>query len=290
MEYPDLIKSLIVCFQRLPVLILGILFSIPASADDFNDFDCLIEPDVSIALSSPVDGIVESVLVEKSDLVQKGQVLAQLESSVEEATVELAREKATNDDDIHSKQIKLEFAQRRKSRAETLRKKNAISIDEKEQADTEVKLALMELKKAKTNKRLAELELKRAMVNLEQRTIKSTISGVVVERLLQPGESVEDRPILKIAQIDPLRVEVIAPASMFGKIQRGMQAKVYPEYPSGSAYEASVNLVDQVVDAASGSFGVSLMLPNPEHKLVGGLKCKLSFVASEGLATSFRWE
>ena len=290
MDYPKPIKLL--AGHSLPFFlsIFVFIFSHPTSANESNNFDCLIEPEVFIELSSPVNGIVESFLVEKSDFIKKGQVLASLESSVEKATVDLAREKAISEEDIKSKQVKLDFAKRRLNRVEKLYKRNAISIDEKEQADTEVKLAEIELKKARRNKRLAELELKRAKVNLEQRSIKSTISGVVVDRLLEPGESVEDRPILKLAQIDPLRVEVIAPANMIGLIKPGMKASVYPEHPAGSRYEATVSLVDMVVDAASGSFGVSLTLPNPESKLVGGLNCKLNFVTNDGLASTFTWK
>jgi len=257
--------------------VLACACSFPLYANDNLEFDCLIEPDVSVELSSSVDGIVESILVNKSDFVEKGQVLARLESSVEQATVLLAKIKASSDDDIEAKRTKYSFAKKQKTRAQKLYKKHAISIDEKQKVETEVQLAWYELEKAKTNKRLAELELKRAEANLAKRTIRSTITGVVVDRLLEPGESVDDRPILTLAKIDPLRVELIAPARLFGQTEPGMTALVFPEFPIGAQYEAVVGQVDKIVDAASGSFGISLTLPNPDLKVVGGLNCKLSF-------------
>ena len=50
----------------------------------------------------------------------------------------------------------------------------------------------------------------------------SPLNGVVVERFLGPGERVGNEKILKIAQIDPLNVEVIAPMEMFGSVRVGM--------------------------------------------------------------------
>ena len=40
---------------------------------------------------------------------------------------------------------------------------------------------------------------------------------------------------------------------------------------------AKVSIVDRVVDASSGTFGVRLELPNPGHRLPGGLKCRVRF-------------
>lgn len=40
-------------------------------------------------------------------------------------------------------------------------------------------------------------------------------------------------------------------------------------------HRARVTVVDRVVDAASGTFGVRLALPNPGHRIPAGLKCKV---------------
>lgn len=57
----------------------------------------------------------------------------------------------------------------------------------------------------------------------------------------------------------------------------GMRAKVIPEAPIGGQYTAEVKIVDKVIDAASGTFGVRLELPNPNYRLPAGLKCKVIF-------------
>jgi multidrug efflux pump subunit AcrA (membrane-fusion protein) len=98
-----------------------------------------------------------------------------------------------------------------------------------------------------------------------------------MERFLSPGEYIEDQPVVKLAQIHPLHVEVFAPVELLGAVKVGMQAEVVPENPVGKVYKAKVTIVDRVIDAASGTFGVRLELPNPKYKLPAGLKCRVTF-------------
>ena len=91
------------------------------------------------------------------------------------------------------------------------------------------------------------------------------------------GESVSDRTIMKLAKVDPLKVELIAPTEYFGLIKKGMKVEIYPEQPSNQIFTATVTIVDQLIDPASGSFTVRMLLPNPEDKLVGGVNCLANF-------------
>lgn len=68
------------------------------------------------------------------------------------------------------------------------------------------------------------------------------------------------------------------PKELFGSIRKKMVAEVSLEKPVGGIYKASVIVVDQVIDAGSGTFGVRLKLPNPNNKIPAGLKCKLRFL------------
>jgi multidrug efflux pump subunit AcrA (membrane-fusion protein) len=99
----------------------------------------------------------------------------------------------------------------------------------------------------------------------------------VVERYLHEGERVEDKPVVKVATVDPLRVEVIVPSSHFNKIKQGMTASVKPEMADVELRSAKVVVVDRMIDAASNSFRVRLELPNPGNELPPGLRCKVEF-------------
>ena len=100
---------------------------------------------------------------------------------------------------------------------------------------------------------------------------------MVVERYVSPGEYVDSQPLLRVAQIDPLRVEVIVPAQMFGRIIPGMTAIIVPELAQYGEQTATVTIVDKVIDAASSTFGVRLELPNAEQQMPSGLRCLVRF-------------
>jgi multidrug efflux pump subunit AcrA (membrane-fusion protein) len=127
------------------------------------------------------------------------------------------------------------------------------------------------------SKQLASLELKEATAIVDRKSIKSPVTGVVVERYLSPGEYVEAEPVVQVAQINPLKVELILGIEFFGSIKEGMVAVVKPAAPLGGEYTARVKLVDKIVDAASSTFRVTLELPNPRYQVMPGFKCKVIF-------------
>jgi len=240
-------------------------------------FDCVIEPHMLTDVSSPVDGIVDEINVERGDLVKKDQVLVQLDSRVELATVAYARRRAEANAQVRANKASAEFSQRRHDRVMTLYESKALSFDQMDETDTQKRLAKLELDRARENLELARLDLARAQASLNQRTITSPVDGVVVERFLSPGESVEEKPILRIAQVDPLRVEVIVPVAHINDIVVGQQAVVAPEDPINDQYQATVTIVDRVADAASGTFRVRLTVPNPNFEIPAGLRCTVQF-------------
>ena len=238
------IKKMPLIKMLFPVLMATAL---PAQA---QDFECLLEPHEVVKVSSPVAGLLAAVNVERGDQVSKGEVIARLKSDVEQAAVDSARARA-------------EFGQRKVVRNEELIQQKLISPSEKDELETD--------------SRVAQLELQEAETVLEQRTIKSPIYGVVVERFLSAGEFVQSDPILKIAQLNPLNVEVIVPVNRLGNIHKGMKAVVRPQALVDGDFKAQVVIVDRVIDAASGTVGVRLELPNPDYRIPAGLKCTVTF-------------
>lgn len=255
-------------------LLACVLAATPARSDEV---DCLIEPWSTITLSAAIEGVVEEVMVDRGDFVEKGQVVARLESSVERESVELARLRARAQGEILSGQARVEFATTSLDRQKSLGERDVVSQSALDEASSSLRVAEAQLLAAREAQREAELDLRRTAAVLERRTIKSPLDGVVMERILSPGEYADPPQILKLAQIDPLRVEVFAPLSLYGRIEQGMLAEILPEAPVGGSYQATVTVVDRVIDAASGTFVVHLELPNPEHQLPAGLNCRARF-------------
>ncbi len=253
-------------------------FAAQASAVAIPQLDCVVEPHMVIDLSTQIDSIVETIYVERGDVVEKDQILVTLDSGVERAAVESARARADANSDIRAGQVNVAFAERREERVQSLLEDDAVSTDQFDEVETETRLARLQLDQAEEATRIAHLELQRAEETLRRHTIRSPIDGVVVQRYLSPGESVRFQPMLRLAQIDPLRVEVIVPVSAFGKITVGQRAIIQPEEPMVGNYQAEVTIVDRVADAASGTFRVALDLPNPDYSLPSGLKCMVQFL------------
>jgi len=241
------------------------------------ELDCLIKPEMYVELSSPVESVLEELLVEIGDSVVTGQPLAQLEASVERARVRLARLQAKSLSDVANGKEQLRYAKQYHQRMKDLLVQNSVSQYEADKAETEVALAQIELNKAEEQRRIAQVNLELAQSQLALRTIRSPIDGIVVDRYAMVGESVAGRIIMKLAKVHPLKVELIVPTEYFGLIRRGMEVEIHPEQPANQVFKATVTIVDQLIDPASGSFTVRMELPNPDDKLVGGVNCFASF-------------
>ncbi len=250
----------------------------PAAAGD-GALDCVVQPRSTIKLGSPEEGILEELLVTRGERVEKGQLLARLEMELERYSAELARLRAATDVEIRSGNTQLDFRRKEFKRVIELERKNVVAEKDYDQADVEQRLAELELEAAKTSQRLARVEYKRAKAHLERRSIRSPLDGIVVDVTLSPGEYVhEQAPLMTIAEIDPLYVEVFAPVARYGSISEGMTAAVEPEEPIGGSYSARVVVVDRVFDPASRTFGVRLELPNPDYALPAGMRCTVRFL------------
>ena len=230
-----------------------------AQGDPFafaQPLDCVINPSIVADLGSGAPGVLDRVRVERSDFVKAGDVVAELESGVEMAALELARARAAGFDS----QMNTALGQGWKPRYSDVGDRQA----------------------------LAELELQYAQESLKRRTIRSPIEGVVMKRFKVAGEHVEDQPVVRVAQIDPLYVEVAVPVERLGAVHQGMQAMVWTESAGDTKWQASVDRIDRIADTSSGTYGVRLSMNNPDHLVPVGLRCRIRFLPETraGLVTS----
>ncbi|UUZ66771.1 efflux RND transporter periplasmic adaptor subunit [Polaromonas sp. P2-4] len=171
-------------------------------------------------------------------------------------------------------QANADLGRQKLGRAKDLANQQFISHQALEQARAEAIVAENRLTQAREQRQVYAREHNLAQAQLEQRTIRSPISGVVVERYLAAGERVEEKPIYRIAVVNPLRVEVVLPAKAYADVRHGMNVMVTPEFPGAGPRQAKVTLVDRVIDGASNTFRIRLELPNADFSLPAGLRCK----------------
>ena len=235
---------------------------------------CLIEPDQVAEVGSQVIGVVERIEVERGATVKAGQPLLLLRASVERANAVAAQTRARVDADVLAAAANLGLADQKLKRAESLVAQGFVSEQATEQARGEAEVARQKLRQVGAQQRISQEEQRVAEAQLALRTVRSPLNGVVVERYINVGERVEERPLMRVAVINPLRVELMVPTAMYGSLAVGDRVAIRPELPGAEPVMAAVRHVDQVLDAASNTFRVRLTLPNPQLKLPAGLRCK----------------
>jgi RND family efflux transporter MFP subunit len=219
--------------------------------------------------------VIEQILVDRGDMVQRGQPVVALNAAVERAALALAQQRANQQGEVAATTGARQLAERELQRADELYRKKFVSGTYLDKQRAEAEVATGRSAEAAERRALAERELALASTQLAQRTLRSPITGVVVERSMALGEYVDQKPVLRIAAIDPLRVDVLVPAAAFGQVTLGMGATVVPELVDRRSLSATVKTVDRVIDAASNTFRVRLSLPNPGGTLPAGLRCKV---------------
>lgn len=240
---------------------------------------CLIEPEQVADVGSPVTGVIEALNVALGDNVEAGQAVVRLRADVERANANVALLRAQVDAEVKAAQANLDLARQKVRRTEQLLTQEFVSAQALEQARAETEVAAQKLKLAQSQQSIYAREEAVAQAQLNLRTLRSPIKGVVIERYSNLGERVEDKPVVRIAAIDPLRVSLMVPITQYGQLAVGNALVIRPDMPGAEPVKATVTYVDKVVDAASNSFRVRLSLPNPGNRLPGGLRCKADLVA-----------
>ncbi len=265
--------------QSISILSTGaVLLTKAALAAPLDPVSCLIEPYQTVELSTPVAGILAEVAVDRGDLVAAGQVVARLDSRVEALQRDLARARSTDGTQVAGLEARVAFLTDQAQRNADLAKRSALAANEAQKAGMEAELARQELERAKLDQTRATLELQQAEAVLAQRALVSPISGVVTERLLDPGEYQDGQShIVTVARLDVLRVEAFAPIAYFPQLAVGQQVTVTPEAPLDQPRPATIRVIDRVFDAATATFGLRMELDNADLSLPAGLRCTLSF-------------
>ena len=239
--------------------------------------DCLLQPNQVVQLGAATPGVLEAIDVDRGAIVRRGQVVARLAADVERANLQLVQNKASQTGDVQAAERSREFARRELVRTNRLIAENFVSKAAADKAETESQVSDDRLQQALERRKQAEYEARLAQVQVERKQIRASISGVVTDRFLSVGEYVDDKPILRIVETNPLRVEVVVPAQAIGKIQTGDRATVMPEVGAVREAFATVTVVDRVLEPASNTFRVRLALPNPDLKIPAGSRCRIDF-------------
>jgi RND family efflux transporter MFP subunit len=263
--------------MRIALAVGCVALALSAPAVEAAERSCLVTPKQAVDLGSATEGVISEFTVDRGDRVKRGQIVAYLSAGVEQANLDAAKMKASVDAVIKRREVELSIAQEKLDRREELFRRNVASKETYEQALLDEKVAEQALREARADIRSAEMEVARAEQILKTKRIESPVDGVVLQRVRSVGEyvSAQSPVVMKVAQLDPLYVELVLPVEAFGQIRVGTRADIEIEEPIRQIVSADIIVVDSVVDAASRTFGVRLRLPNPEYRLPAGVRCRV---------------
>ncbi|MEP0354902.1 efflux RND transporter periplasmic adaptor subunit [Paraglaciecola sp.] len=207
----------------------------------------VLEPKEEAFVVPRASGIIENIYVEEGDYVEKGQVLAQIEPRRYHLNLDRAKADLVG--------VEKELA-----------KINKVYSQKLVSDDTYDKLSA-QFESAKATLSLAELDLKEA-------TIVAPISGYIAERNAKVGnltESFQRARMFHIVQQKELYGIVYLPEKELSKVFKNQQATLILTALNDTTIKAYVERISPVIDATTGTFKVTLRVPNTNNQLKSGM-------------------
>ncbi len=243
-----------------------------AQSAQSNQLDAFTEPYRDIQIGAADTGTISELRVEEGKPVRFGQIVAKLDDRVMQANVTVARQAAASQGELEVAQIQLEGSQRRFDQLAALHGRNHASDQELLAVGSARDEAQARLNAFHELNARRQQELKQAEAQLARMTLTSPIDGVVLKCLKDVGEVVSpaDPAVLRIVQLDPLRVTASATIAQAQRLRVGQTTTVHL---GDSAQPAVVEAVSPVADVSSGTTTIHLRLSNPGHVFMAGVPC-----------------
>lgn len=226
-----------------------LLNSLPALAQEIQG---LVFPIKSVSVSSPVlQEVIDSVLVEEGNEVTEGQVLVQLRKDKEELVVQEA-ERLVETAEFVSKGMQSLFEQKMGSKDQAL--------------------------KAKTDQERAKIQLAIAKVQLKEKTVRAPLSGIVVKKYKEAGESVDRvEKLIDLVNIDQVYVQFYLDPKLLTSLREEQPVTVRINNLQEGEFTGKINFIDPRIDASSGLFRVKVLIENKDRRIKAGMRAMADF-------------
>ena len=194
-----------------------------------------LSPVKNVQVGSQISGIITDIKVDFNSRVKEGEVIAQMDPSTYERAVDQA------DAELANAKAALQLSEVEAKRAEQL---SASQLIPKSDADR----AQAELSQAKAVVRMREASLSRAKVDLERTTIYAPISGIVISRNVEPGQTVAasfNTPTLFLIANDlaKMQIEAMVSEADVGGVEEGQKVNFTVDAFSGRQFQGTVKQV-----------------------------------------------
>ncbi len=234
-----------------------------------------IEPVTSVTVGTQVSGIVAKLYVDYNSVVKKGQVIAELDKT------NLISELNTARANLSSAQSSATYEQANYNRYKTLYDKGLVSASEYESA-------LLSYRKAKEQVVTAQQSVQKAQTNLGYATITSPISGVVLSKSVEEGQTVaasfNTPELFTIAQdLTDMRVIADIDEADIGGVKDGQRVTFTVDAFPDDQFEGRVTQVRQQATTESNvvTYEVVISARNNDLKLKPGLTANVTIFTLE---------
>ncbi|MCG3180799.1 MAG: hypothetical protein BIFFINMI_03162 [Phycisphaerae bacterium] len=242
------------------------------------DLQGQLRPSKQVTLALSIAGVIAERTAEVGQRVRQGDLLARLDSELEEAALAIAKLKASSTHQVAAARLTMDQKAHDLERVKELQKKNAATAWELRQAELEVELAKVRMDYAKFQQDLEIQEARQAEVALKRRRLLAPWDGVISRTYKEAGEAVQEQaPVCELVNLDSLWVELNVLGDYYGQIVPGLKATVTM---GSQVREARVLRVDPQVDRASNTFGVILEMDNKDNAFVAGRPATVRLGAS----------
>ena len=241
-------------------------------------FSGTLQAHTEIVLSPKISGRIELLDADLGDTVSRGQVVARLDSdeyvqSVKQAEAELAVARAN----LAEADSLLKIAERELERIANLRQRGVSSESELDaaRADQLARQAHVTVTSAQVTQAQAALESARIRLSYTQVTANwrgGSDQRVVAERFADEGETVgANTPLLRIAELDPIRVVIFVVERDYALLQQGQHASLTTDAYPGDAFFGRITRIAPVFRESTRQARVELRVDNPHLKLKPGM-------------------
>ena len=224
-----------------------------------------LNPVVLVSVGTQVSGTVTKLFVDFNDKVEKGQALLELDQSLLSAQ---ARQSAAS---VINIQTSLELARANEARMKALFAEEYVSRQDLDQATQARKSAEAQLAQARA---LADKD----RVNLGYTTIRSPVSGIVVDRVVDLGQTVaaslQTPTLIKIAQdLSEMRIDSSFAEADIGKIKVGQKVRFTVDAFPDRSFTGEVQQIrmNATVTQNVVTYNVRVSLENPDQMLLPGM-------------------
>lgn len=247
-----------------------------------------LEPERRFDVGSQVSGVVQAIYVDYNDIVKKGQLLAKIDPSLLQTQVEIRKAAiARQESDIANQVVQLEDQKRQRDRVRSLFEKGLQNQQQMEAADLSVKTREAQIESAKKSLFQATKDLEQAELNVTYTNIIAPDDGVVVERRVDVGQTVQasmttPQFFVLAKPLVNLRLTAQVDEADIGRIRPGMEVRFEVEAYRGQNFTGYVDAVRLNAQVANNvvTYPVWIRVPNPDLRLRPSMTANLRIVIS----------